>query len=309
MPHVPAAVRRTARGFIALLAIAACLVGCSGSNRPVRPYGAQGARLGESLALLGWNMAVSNLRWDGDYVLVDVDASPTDPKAPHAKPEDVRFGLYGALAHPMEATGLGSCDEAMATVHDIQHALAAPPDRLTGTVCLGPLKDRSQVRGVYGYSPRDRIPNTSAAYPAAFPVGLPPTNGNDTGLVVKTVSLSAWRADGAPVTKAQLGDPAAFNGNGFMLLGLEATGLADRYRDDSAKRGGPLMLLASPTLPGRGLNPACATYGSSVLILPDASLDSVHVNASLCTQGEINQALLYATVAVDGTHAGVWTQR
>jgi hypothetical protein len=49
------------------------------------------------------------------------------------------------------------------------------------------------------------------------------------------------------------------------------------------------MLLASPTVPGRGLNPACATYGSSVLILPEA--------------------LLYATVAIDGAHAGVWTQR
>ncbi|HWS92655.1 MAG TPA: hypothetical protein VN306_09240 [Mycobacterium sp.] len=298
------------RSFIALVAcLAVCLVGCSGSNHPVRPYGAQGARLGESLALLGWNMSVSNLRWDSDYVLINVDASPTDPHVGHAKPEDIRFGLYGALAHPMESAGLGSCDNAMASVHDIQHPLSSPPDRLTGTVCLGPLKDRSQVRGVYGYSPRDRIPNTSAAYPAAFPVGLLPTNGNDTGLVVKTVSLSAWRADGAQVTKAQLGDPAAFNGNGYMLLGLEADAIADRYRDDSAKRDGPMMLLASPTLPGQGLNPACATYGSSVLILPNASLDSVHVNASLCTQGEINEALLYATVAIDGTHAGVWTQR
>jgi hypothetical protein len=289
--------------------VIACLVGCSGSNHPVRAYGAQGARLGESLALLVRNMSVSNLRWDGDYVLVDVDASPTDPRVGHAKPEDIRFGLYGALAHPMESAGLGSCDNAIASLHGIQHPLSAPPDRLTGTVCLGPLKDRSQVRGVYGYSPRDRIPNTSAAYPAAFPVGLLPTNGNDTGLVVRTTSLSAWRADGAPVTKAQLGDPAAFNGNGYMLLGLEADAVAARYRDDSAARGGPMMLLASPTVPGRGLNPACATYGSSVLILPDASLDSVHVNASLCTQGEINDALLYATVAIDGTHAGVWTQR
>jgi len=287
-------------------------VGCSGTSRPVRPYGAQGARLGESLALLGWNMGVSNLRWDGDYVLIDVSASvasATDPHAPHAKPEDIRFGLYGALAHPMESTGLGSCDNAMASVRDIPSPLSAPPGRLTGTVCLGPLTDRSQVRGVYSYSPRDRIPGTSAAYPAAFPVGLLPTNANDTGLAVKTTSLSAWRADGTPVTKAQLGDQGAFAGNGYMLLGLEADAIAARYRDDSAKRGGPMMLLASPTLPGRGLNPACAVYGSSVLILPDASLDAVHVNASLCTQGEINEALLYATVAIDGTHAGVWTQR
>ncbi|MFZ1179459.1 MAG: hypothetical protein WAO15_25025 [Mycobacterium sp.] len=287
---------------------AACLVGCS-SSHPVRPYGAQGARLGESLALLGWNMSVSNLRWDDDYVLIDVSASVASPKSPHAKPEDIRFGLYGALAHPMESAGLGSCDNVTANVRDIPSPLSAPPDRLTGTVCLGPLKDRSQVRGVYSYSPRDRIPDTSSAYPAAFPVGLMPTNGNDTGLVVKTTSLSAWRADGTPVTKAQLGDPAAFTGNGYMLLGLEADAVAARYRDDSAKRGGPMMLLASPSVPGRGLNPACTAYGSSVLILPDAALDAVHVSASLCTQGEINEALLYATVAIDGTHAGVWTQR
>ena len=297
------------RTLLALAVLAACLVACSSSNHLVRPFGAQGARLGESLALLGWNMSVSNLRWDGDYVLIDVDASPTDPKAPHAKPEDIRFGLYGALAHPLEAAGLGSCDTAMTTVHDISSPLSAPPDRLTGAVCLGPLKERSQVRGVYGYSPRDRIPNTSAAYPVAFPVGLLPTNANDTGLVVKTINLSAWRADGTPVTKAQLGDAGAFHGNGYMLLGLEAIALTVRYRDESASRGGPMMLLASPTLPGAGLNPACAVYGASVLILPDASLDAVHVDASLCTQGEISEALLYATVAIVGTHAGVWTAK
>ncbi|OBL16734.1 hypothetical protein A5646_06110 [Mycobacterium sp. 1245499.0] len=303
------------RSALAMLAcVVACLAGCSSSSQPVRPYGAQGARLGESLALLGWNMSVSNLRWDGDYVLVDVDASPASAKDPHAKAEDIRFGLYGALAHPLETAGLGSCDKSFqaktTNVRDVPAPLSASRDRLTGTVCLGPLKDRSQVRGVYGYSPRDRIPDTSSAYPVAFPVGLLPTNPNDSGgLAVKTASLSAWRADGKPVTKMQLGDPGAFTGNGYMLLGLEATAVAARYRDESVKRGGPMMLLASPTLPAPGLNPACSTYGSSVLILPDASLDAVHVNASLCTEGEINDALLYATLAIDGTHAGVWTQR
>ena len=89
------------RSLVALVAcLAVCLVGCSGSNHPVNPYGAQGARIGESLALLGWNMSVSNLRWDGDYVLVDIDASPEDPHAPHAKAEDIRFGLYGAAGAP-----------------------------------------------------------------------------------------------------------------------------------------------------------------------------------------------------------------
>lgn len=302
----------------AILVVLTCLVGCSGSTERDRIYGAQSARFGESLAVLGWNMSLSNQRWSQDYVLVDVDASPKDPKAPHAKPADIRFGLYGALAHPMESDGLGSCDDAMndATnkVRDITplrvpQGPQPPLDRLTGTLCLGPLKDRSAMRGVYVYSPRDRIADTTAAYPAAFPVGLLPTKENDTGLVVRSTSVSAWRADGVPVTQAQLGDPAAFNGNGYMLLGLDVGAVGARYRDESASRGGPLMLLAAPTLPGRGLSPACATYGASVLVLPDASRDSVKVDASLCTQGDINQALLYATVAIVGTHAAVWQSK
>ncbi|OSC38112.1 hypothetical protein [Mycobacterium decipiens] len=291
------------------LAVVASLVGCSGASHTSGVYGAQRARFGESLGVLGWNMAVSNLRWSNDYVLIDVDAAPTDPHTPHAKPEDIRYGLYGALAHPLESVGLGSCDDAVARVQDINSPLSAPPDRLTGTVCLGPLKDRSAVRGVYTYSPRDRIADTAAAYPAAFPVGMLPTNQNDTGLAVTTTSVSAWRADGTPLTKAALGDPAAFTGNGYMLLGLDADAVAARYSDDSTARGGPLMLLATPSVPGRGPSPACAAYGSSVLILPDASRDAVHVNASLCTEGEINEALLYATVAIVGTHAAVWTAR
>jgi hypothetical protein len=40
--------------------------------------------------------------------------------------------------------------------------------------------------------------------------------------------------------------------------------------------------------------------------LPDSSREAVQVRASLCTQGEINNALLYATVSMVGTHAGLW---
>jgi len=69
------------------------------------------------------------------------------------------------------------------------------------------------------------------------------------------------------------------------------------------------MLVVSPTLPPPGLTPECNAYGSSVLILPDAKLDAVRVNASLCTQGEINEAVLYATLSAVGTHAAVWTSR
>jgi hypothetical protein len=207
----------------------------------------------------------------------------------------------------MEATGIGSCDGMKNLV--IQSLSTSGGTRLTGSVCPGPMKDRAAVRGVYLYSPRDRIADTAAAYAAAFPVGVMPTKESATALVVKSTSVARWRADGTQLTQASLGDPAAFNGSGYMLLGLEAHTIAAKYRDDSAGRGGPMMLLAAPTLPAPGLNAACTAYGASVLILPEASLDAVRVNASLCTQGDVNDALLYATVAIVGTHAAVWTVR
>jgi hypothetical protein len=293
------------RTVIAMIATLALVCSCSNSAGRQQVYGAGTARIGESLAVLGWNTSVSNVRWQDDYVLVDVDAAPTDPAKPHADPGDIRFGLYGALAHPMEAVGIGSCDGVKNLV--IQSLSAPGGKRMTGTVCLGPMKDRTAVRGVYLYSPRDRIAGTAAAYAAAFPVGLLPTTESDTGLVVRTTSAAAWRADGSALNQQSLGDPAAFNGSGYMLLGLQADTIAAKYREDSGARGGPMMLLASPTLPPPGLNPACTAYGASVLILPEASLDSVHVNASLCTQGDLNSALLYATISIVGTHAAVWT--
>jgi hypothetical protein len=299
----------TLRAVIAALSVAALgfVAGCSAPARQPGPYGASTAKLGESIALLGWNLSVSNLRFESDYVLVDVDGAPSEQGKPHATPDDIRFGLYGAVAHPIETYGLGSCSGiASLTISP----LSAPnPDRLTGTVCVGPLNDQSAVRGVYLYSPRDRITGTTAAYPVAFPVGLLPTNRSDTGVIVKSNSVEAWRADGTVVTQASLGDPGVFNGNGYMLLGLDISAIKAQYNDESANRG-PLMVVVAPTLPpGQGLSHACAVYGSSVLVLPDAKLDAVQLKASLCTQGEINEALLYATLSVVGTHAAVWISR
>jgi hypothetical protein len=288
-----------------LAAIVVVASACSGDDNRGGPYSSQATAIGQSQSILGWNMSVSNLRFDGDYVLIDVDASPSQNGGGHAKPEDVRFGLYGALAHPTEASGLVGCKDMTSLA--VQPLSAPTPDRLTGTVCLGPLRDHSQVRGVYVYSPRDRMTGTTVGYPAAFPVGVPATNENDTGLALKSTSVDAFRADGAQLDATALGDPAAFSGNGYMLLGLEIDGLAERYRDDSARRGGPMMVLATPTLPPPGLSHACDVYGSSILVLPEASRAAVQVRASLCTQGEINQALLYATVSMAGTHAALWT--
>ncbi|MET0453106.1 MAG: hypothetical protein ABW137_14855 [Mycobacterium sp.] len=296
------------RALVALLltfVTAAALVSCS-DDAEQSPYGTQGAKIGESLAVVGWNVSVSNLRFDGDYVLVDVDAAAAKSGADHAGADTLRFGLYGALAHPIESYAIGGCDGV--TSLDLRPASAPSPEKLSGTVCLGPLRDQAQVRGVYAYSPRDRIAGSTVAYAASFPVGLPATPDTDTGLVLKTTSVDAFDQTGAQLQQTVLGDPTAFKGNGYMLLGLEITGLAARYRDDAIARGGPMMILVAPTLPGKGLSYACTVYGASLLVLPDASLDAVAVRASLCTQGDMTAALLYPTVSVVGTHAALWTR-
>jgi hypothetical protein len=277
---------------------------CSSDDQSTPSYGARTATIGESLAVLGWNISVSGLRFDGDYVLIDIDASRSDAAGPRAKPDDIPFGLYGALAHPIEANAIGGCRDV--TDPGVQPVSAPTPDRLTGTVCIGPERDQAQVHGVYVYSPRDRLAGTTTAHPAAFPVGLLPTNDNDTGLRLKTTSLDAFRGDGAMLDRTALGDPGAFTGKGYMLLGLQIDGVAAQYREGTEKRRGPVMVLVSPTLAAPGLSHACDVYGSSVLVLPDTSRDAVQVRASLCTQGEINAALLFATVSLVGTHAGLW---
>ncbi|PRC58534.1 hypothetical protein C6A85_28010, partial [Mycobacterium sp. ITM-2017-0098] len=85
-----------------------------------------------------------------------------------------------------------------------------------------------------------------------FPVGLMPTSDTETGVTLRSTTIDAFRADGAKLDPTALGDPAAVEGNGYMLLGLEIGGLTARYRDDSAVRGGPLMVFTAPTLPGKG---------------------------------------------------------
>jgi hypothetical protein len=292
--------------FAALTAVVLLASACSGDDATGDTYAAPTVAIGESLAVLGWNMSVSNMRLDGDNVLIDVDASPSGDGA-HADPKDLRFGLYGALAHPIEAPAIGGCRDV--TDLDVQPLSVPTPGRLTGTVCLGPQRDQSQVRGAYVYSTRDRIPGTTRAFPAAFPIGLPPTQDDDAGLSLKTTSVDAFRADGTMLDSAALGDPDAFTGGGYMLLALEIEAPADQYRDASIRRGGPTMVLMSPTMPAPGLSHACDVYGASTLVLPDSSRGGVFVRVTLCTQGDINTALLYPTLSLVGTHAGLWTTK
>ena len=98
--------------LIALLAaIMLAATSCAGGGDRSDVYSAPTAALGESMAVLGWNMSVANLRFDADYVLVDIDASPSQEGGEHVAPGDVRFGLYGALAHPIEADAVGGCGD------------------------------------------------------------------------------------------------------------------------------------------------------------------------------------------------------
>jgi hypothetical protein len=91
---------RTLVAVLLALVTGAALVACSGDADADRTYGAQSAKLGDSLSVLGWNVSVANLRFDGDYVLIDLDASAAQSGAPHATPESLRFGLYGPWPIP-----------------------------------------------------------------------------------------------------------------------------------------------------------------------------------------------------------------
>ena len=67
------------------------------------------------------------------------------------------------------------------------------------------------------------------------------------------------------------------------------------------------MVVMAPTLPVPGMSHACDVYGASVLVLPERSREAVQMSVTLCTQGDINAALLYPTLSLIGTHAGLWT--
>ena len=153
---------RTLASRLLTVLLASVLVACSGGGSADSSiYGASSAKIGESQSLLGWNVSVSNLRFQDDQVLVDVDMAAAKVGGEHAKPETLRFGLYGALAHPLESNVIGGCDGVPNL--KINPAVVQNPDKVTGTVCLGPMRDQSQVRGVYLYSPADRIKDTTVA--------------------------------------------------------------------------------------------------------------------------------------------------
>jgi hypothetical protein len=68
------------------------------------------------------------------------------------------------------------------------------------------------------------------------------------------------------------------------------------------------MVVMAPSLPPPGLSHACDVYGASTLVLPDSTRDAVFTRVTLCTQGDMNEALLYPTLSVVGTHAALWTK-
>ena len=146
------------------------------------PTARRRAAIGESLAVLGWNMSVSNLRFDGDYVLFDVDASPTKPTARTPSPKTsgsastARWRIRSRPTRSAAARDVTNlrvqpavgADARPAHRHGVSRARCATSPRCAASTC---------TRRRTG-SPAPRSPT-----PRRFPVGLPPTNENDTGLV------------------------------------------------------------------------------------------------------------------------------
>src|SRR5690242_15171462 len=113
-----------------LVAVVMVASACSSDGKGEHPYSAQSAAMGKQLSVLGWNITSSNLRTYAAHVLVDVAASAYRKDGPRDNPEDVRFGLYGALGHPLEATGLGACRDVTSLA--LQPLSAPSPDKLAG---------------------------------------------------------------------------------------------------------------------------------------------------------------------------------
>ena len=301
---------KTLRALIAMLSIALVAVaGCSAPDRQPHPYGAATAKIGESVAILGWNMSVSNLRWESGHVLVDVDAAPSEPGQAARQAGGYPVRTVRRSRPPDRGRRPGSCSGVASLA--ISPLSAPNPDRLTGTVCLGPQDERSAVRGVYVYSPRDRMPSTTAAYPVAFPVGLLPTNRHrhrHHREIDQRRGVAGRRHDADPDVASVI--PRSSPATATCCWAWTSRRSRQQYSDESAQRGGPLMVVVTPTLPrGRGSATPARRTGRRCCVLPDAKLDAVQLNASLCTQGEINEAVLYATLSVVGTHAAVWISR
>lgn len=77
-----------------------------------------------------------------------------------------------------------------------------------------------------------------------------PTNKNNTGLTVTTMSVEACRADGTELDQGSLGDPTVFTGNDYMLLGLQVDAPAAQDRDDAAPRRADDARRSAATAPG-----------------------------------------------------------
>ena len=302
---------RRARRVAAVIVAAVLRVvpaGCGRDTEPAHPYGATQAHIGESLAVLGWNMSVANLRFDVRPRAVRRRRRRGGSRRPARRsPADLRFGLYGALAHPIEANAIGSCAQVRAPTLAVQPAVGRRhPTGSAARSASARSRDQAQVRGVYVYSPQDRIAGTTVAYPAAFPVGLPPTNDNDTGLVLSTTSVDAFRADGAQLdSRPRWATRPRSPARATCCWASRSTRLAARYRDDSAPpRRADDGAGRADAAAARAV-PRLRVYGAlGAGVARRIAGRRRRCAASLCTQGEINAALLYATVSVVGTHAG-----
>ncbi len=233
------------------------LAACSGGDDRRRPLATgRPPRSANRLSILGWNVSVSNLRFDGDQVLIDVDAArrgrrrARHPRRPCGSVCTVRWPIR---SRPMPVGGCASAtrpEPAAITARDSRSASAAQH-------VLGPIRDQSQVRGCTLYSPQDRMPRRPRSpIAAAFPVGLAPTSATDTGC---RCARPAWtrftRRRLATRRPPRWATRSAFTGNGYMLLGLAIDGLANAIPRRLGARGGPMMVLTGPTLPGAGSVP------------------------------------------------------
>ena len=130
------------------------------ARRVLRPP----VRSASRLAILGWNMSVTNLRFDADYVLIDVEAI-ADRRRARRTPNPTTSGSASTARWRIRSRPTRSA--AVETSQAGVQPLSAPtPGRLSGTVCMGPCATSPRCVAFTRTQPRDRIAGTTVAYGA-----------------------------------------------------------------------------------------------------------------------------------------------
>ena len=267
------------------------------------PYGAQTAR--RSVSRWRCSAGTSRCPTCASTATTSSSTSTRRRRRPAARTPSPRpSGSVSTARWPTRSRPTRSAAARDVTDLDLQPAAAPTPDKLTGTVCLGPLRDQTpgarRVR-LLAAGPDRRAPPSPTRRRSRSGCRRPTRTTPAWSL--KTTSVDAFRADGA-----QLDPDRARRPDGVQRQRLHAARTRDQ-RSGSAipRRLGRARRPADGAwwrrrCPARGCRTPARSTASSLLVLPDASLDAV-VGAGVAVHAGRDQRRAAVRDGVGDRHA------